>query len=247
MTYQTGETGNDGWQRLIAAREMYTQSAGVHYDEVLDQVAQRAHSEGSIGKADIGALLLWKRLRVDTRWASALMATADAEVRRATAAAMTAVLDASVSLSEAARAGRGALAGLPGYTRGDALASTVLTAAAPHRMAVYDRRAHASLRSLRPTAHRRSSPLHRRPRPPPGPRPLPRPRLDTPGPRHRPLLPATQLGRHGQRVGQVAKSLVKVMLCRGPVCMTRHLPRRHLHSYVWASALVRRPDDSCAY
>ncbi|MFJ3043173.1 hypothetical protein ACGH52_00700 [Streptomyces sp. BBFR25] len=148
MTYQTGETGNDGWQRLIAAREMYTQSAGVHYDEVLDQVAQRAHSEGSISKADIGALLLWKRLRADTRWASALMATADAEVRRATAAAMTAVLDASVSLSEAARARRGALAGLPGYTRGDALSSTVLTAAAPHRMAVYDRRAHASLRSL---------------------------------------------------------------------------------------------------
>ncbi|WP_253191303.1 hypothetical protein [Streptomyces sp. M1013] len=135
MTDQTGETGSDGWQRLIAAREMYTRSAGVHYDEVLDQVAQRAHSEGSIGKADIGALLLFKRLRADTRWASALMATADADVRRATAAAMTAVLDASVSPSEAARAGRGALAGLPGYTRGDALASIVLTAAAPHRTA----------------------------------------------------------------------------------------------------------------
>ncbi|MBQ0890871.1 hypothetical protein KBZ94_39155 [Streptomyces sp. RM72] len=101
-----------------------------------------------MGKADIGALLLWKRLRADTRWASALMTTADAEVRRATAAAMTAVLDTSVSPSDAARAGRAALAPLPGFTRGDALASTVLTAAAPDRMAVYDRRAHTGLRSL---------------------------------------------------------------------------------------------------
>jgi hypothetical protein len=148
VTVQTGEIGSDGWQRLIAAREAYTWSAGVHYDEVLDQVAQRAQSDGSIGKADIGALLLWKRLRADTRWASALITTADAEVRRATAAAMTAVLDTSVSPSEADRAGRGALAGLPGFTRGDALASAVLTAVAPHRMAVYDRRAHTSLRSL---------------------------------------------------------------------------------------------------
>ncbi|WP_308401127.1 hypothetical protein [Streptomyces sp. AC512_CC834] len=148
MTDQTGTIGSNGWQQLIAAREVYTRSAGVHYDEVLDHVAQRAQSEGSLGKADIGALLLWKRLRADTRWASALMTTADADVRRATAAAMTAVLDASVSRSEAARAGRAALTGLPGFTRGDALASTVLTAAAPGRMAVYDSRAHTALRSL---------------------------------------------------------------------------------------------------
>ncbi|MFF0695135.1 hypothetical protein ACFYU4_21235 [Streptomyces tendae] len=59
MTEQTGQIGSDGWQRLIAACEMYTRSTGVHYDEVLDQVAQRAQSEGSIGKADIGALLLF--------------------------------------------------------------------------------------------------------------------------------------------------------------------------------------------
>ncbi|WP_234332273.1 hypothetical protein [Streptomyces sp. NRRL F-5650] len=148
MTDQTGEISNDGWQRLIAAREVYTRLAGGHYDEVLNQVAQRAQSEGSIGKADIGALLLWKRLRADTRWTYALMATSDAEVRRATAAAMTAVLDSSVSISEAARAGRAALVGLPGFTRGDALASAALTAAAPDRMAVYDRPAHTGLRSL---------------------------------------------------------------------------------------------------
>ncbi|MFL9658771.1 hypothetical protein ACJ7VE_34250 [Streptomyces sp. PB17] len=148
MTDQTGTIGSDGWQRLIAARAAYHRTAGAHYDEVLDQVAERAQKEGSIGKAGIGALLLFKRLRADTPWARALMATADADVRRATATATAAVRDTTLSLSDAARAGRAALAGLPGFTRGDALASTVLTAAAPHRMAVYDRRAHAGLRSL---------------------------------------------------------------------------------------------------
>ncbi|QFX85950.1 hypothetical protein GEV49_00115 [Streptomyces sp. SYP-A7193] len=132
----------------MAARAAYHRTAGAHYDEVLDQVAERTQKEGSIGKADIGALLLFKRLRADTPWARALMATADADVRRATAAATAAVRDTTLSLSDAARAGRAALVPLPGFTRGDALASTVLTAAAPHRMAVYDRRAHAGLRSL---------------------------------------------------------------------------------------------------
>ncbi|MFD5460114.1 hypothetical protein [Streptomyces olivaceus] len=63
MTDQTGEIGSDDWQRLITAREMYARPAGIHYDEALDQVAQRAQSEGSIGKADIGALLLFKHRR----------------------------------------------------------------------------------------------------------------------------------------------------------------------------------------
>ncbi len=105
MTDRTGDICSDDWQRLITAREMYARSSGIHYDETLHQVAQRAQSEGSIGKADIGALLLFKRLRADTPWARALMTTADTAVRQA-------------------------------------------TAAAPHRMAVYDRRAHTALSSL---------------------------------------------------------------------------------------------------
>ncbi|MFE0204032.1 hypothetical protein [Streptomyces sp. NPDC058985] len=148
MTDRTGDICSDDWQRLITAREMYARSSGIHYDEILHQVAQRAQSEGSIGKADIGALLLFKRLRADTPWARALMTTADTAVRQATAAATAAVRNPALSRSEAARAGRAALAGLPGFTRGDALASTALTAAAPHRMAVYDRRAHTALSSL---------------------------------------------------------------------------------------------------
>ncbi|EFE72181.1 predicted protein [Streptomyces viridosporus ATCC 14672] len=100
-------------------------------------MSRRARGEGSPGKADIGALLLWKRLRAGTRWAGALMAVADAEVRRATAAAVAAVRDTSLSRGAAARASRATLAGLPGFVSGDAPASAVLTAAAPDRMAVY--------------------------------------------------------------------------------------------------------------
>lgn len=78
------------------------------------------------------------------------MPVADSEVRRATAAATAAVRNTSVSRSEAARAGRAAPSGLPGFASGDALPSAALTAAAPHRTAVYDRRTHTALRSLFP-------------------------------------------------------------------------------------------------
>ncbi|MGV2918283.1 hypothetical protein [Streptomyces alfalfae] len=76
------------------------------------------------------------------------MALADAGVRRATAAATTAPRDTTLSRCAGAQAGRAALAHLPGFRTGDALASAVLTAAAPDRMAIYDRRAHSGLRAL---------------------------------------------------------------------------------------------------
>ncbi|MFJ7242795.1 hypothetical protein ACIQWB_37530 [Streptomyces olivaceus] len=136
------------WQRLASARQAYTDTVSPYYDETLHHVAQRARVSGDIGKADIGALLMWKRLRADTPWAAELMALADADVRRATAAATTAARDNTLSRSSAAQAGRAALASLPGFRTGDALASAVLTAAAPNRMAVYDRRAHNGLRTL---------------------------------------------------------------------------------------------------
>ncbi|MER7694339.1 hypothetical protein [Streptomyces sp. NPDC097610] len=136
------------WQRLAAARQAYTDTVSPHYDETLQHVVQRTRDSGDIGKADIGALLMWKRLRADTPWAAELMALADADVRRTTAAATTAARDTSLSRSAAAQAGRAALAPLPGFRTGDALASAILTAAAPDRMAIYDRRAHSGLRTL---------------------------------------------------------------------------------------------------
>ncbi|WP_244204171.1 hypothetical protein [Streptomyces africanus] len=136
------------WQRLVSARQAYTDTVSPHYDETLQHVTQRACVSGDIGKADIGALLMWKRLRADTPWAAELMALPDAKVRRATAAATAAARDTTLSRSSAAQAGRAALASLPGFRTGDALASAVLTAAAPDRMAVYDRRAHNGMRAL---------------------------------------------------------------------------------------------------
>ncbi len=62
--------------------------------------------------------------------------------------AVRAVTDTSISTVEGAHAGRAALSGLPGFVRGDALASALLLAAAPDRMAIYDRRAHAGLHRL---------------------------------------------------------------------------------------------------
>ncbi|MFE4801614.1 hypothetical protein ACFRFL_43320 [Streptomyces sp. NPDC056708] len=59
--------------------------------------------------------------------------------RSVTERAVTAVHDTALTRSQAARTGRGIIAELPGFHTGDALASAVLTAAAPQRMAVYDR------------------------------------------------------------------------------------------------------------
>jgi len=38
------------------------------YDGVLLEVQTWAELDGSIGKADIGALLLWERLNLNTAW-----------------------------------------------------------------------------------------------------------------------------------------------------------------------------------
>ncbi len=76
------------------------------------------------------------------------MALADTQVRAATSRAYEAVRDTSKPRGHAARAGRAALVSLPGFSKGDALASAVLTAAAPRRMAVYDSRVQRALESL---------------------------------------------------------------------------------------------------
>ena len=68
----------------------------------------------------------------------------DSEVRRITAAAVTAARDQAHS-AQAARRARQALLDLPGAKTGDPFASAVILAAAPDRMAVYDYRAHLGL------------------------------------------------------------------------------------------------------
>ena len=120
-------------------------NVGRAYDEVLEQVSARADTFGSLGKLDLGALTAWKRLRADTPWMAKLMALPDDDVRAHTGRAVTAARDESKSVPEAASAARSALYPLPGFGHGPALASAVCFAAAPHRLAVYDSRAHRGL------------------------------------------------------------------------------------------------------
>ncbi|MFD0319380.1 hypothetical protein [Streptomyces flavalbus] len=136
------------WYTLIPARADYLADVSPHYDEVLHDVAQRTEHTGSLGKTDIAALVVWKRLSAQTRWVTELMSLPDTHVRAVTERAVTAVRDTSLTRCEAARTGRGIIAELPGFRTGDALASAVLTAAAPQRMAVYDRRVQYALDTL---------------------------------------------------------------------------------------------------
>ncbi|MBB5747757.1 hypothetical protein [Micrococcus sp. TA1] len=77
-----------------------------------------------------------------------LMGTPKSEVRASTARAREAALNESVPLAHAADIARRILGELPGCGHGHAVASAILTAAAPQRMAVYDRRARTGLSIL---------------------------------------------------------------------------------------------------
>jgi hypothetical protein len=135
-------------RQLLGAHAYHRETASPFYDEVLDTVAARVASDGSLGKAEIGALVLWKRLRADARWVRALHAVPEREVRTRTAAAVDAACDRRVDNAVAADAARARLMGLPGFDHGDALASAVLLAASPDRMAVYDTRAQRGIERL---------------------------------------------------------------------------------------------------
>ncbi len=115
---------------------------------MLLEVRARAERDGSIGKADIGALLLWKRLNLRTVWTCDLNEWPDRKVRAVTAEAFELARNTDRSVPEAAGAARSALLKLPGCQRGAAVASTLLTAGAPDRMAVYDRRAVTAVQIL---------------------------------------------------------------------------------------------------
>lgn len=123
------------------------QSASI-YDEVLREVSQRAAEQRSIGKADIGALVVWKRLNASTTWATKLMQTPDATVREATGRAWLMVNDETVPVPEAGGTARGMLRDVPGMGGTGAVASAVLVALSPHRMAVWDRRVGKTLTAM---------------------------------------------------------------------------------------------------
>lgn len=122
---------------------------GSVYDEVLRAVSARAAAEGSLGKADIGGLVLWKRITAQATWATRLMNTPESDVREATAAAYQAANDTSESIPMASQAAWAAMRPLPGMGGAGALRSAVLLALSPTRMAVWDRRVAESLTALR--------------------------------------------------------------------------------------------------
>src|SRR5205823_5328096 len=103
---------------LVEAHDDYVRTVSSTYDDVLREVSDRIAASGSIGKLDIGALVVWKRLRADTPWASALMAKSERDVRSVTAVAVSAVRDHELSTAEAAGQGRDALLKLPGFGSG---------------------------------------------------------------------------------------------------------------------------------
>lgn len=134
-------------QPLADALASYERKSSPHYDQVFEQVSERAAADGELGKVDVGALVVWKRLNASTRWSAALMKTDDRQVRTLTHAMIAATRSAD-SPSNRARGARHALLTLPGCTTGDALASALICAADPYDMAVYDRRAHHALDTL---------------------------------------------------------------------------------------------------
>lgn len=140
---------SDRVKKLLAAYTSYSNYAdGSPYDEVFLEVQAGVERSGSVGKADIGALMLWKRLNLSTKWARALNNMADRDVREITGEAIKLAREPLAPIPDAARQARQALVGLPGCRNGHAVASTILTAGAPTRMAVYDVRAIRALGDL---------------------------------------------------------------------------------------------------
>lgn len=118
------------------------------YDEVLREVSARVADQGSIGKADIGALVVWKRSNATSPWSRNLMNTPDSQVREVTARAYTLANDPSKSIPEAGGEARHVLRAIPGLGGSGAIASAVLLAMSPTRMAVWDRRVNKTLKAI---------------------------------------------------------------------------------------------------
>lgn len=139
------ERSSDARGKLLARawQEVTATDPEKIYDETLELVSARAAAVGSLSKADIGSLVLWKRISAQTKWAAQLQKTPDATVRTATGQAFRLANDQNLTIPDAGQAARVALRTLPGM--GPALASAVLLACAPSRMAVWDRRVKRAL------------------------------------------------------------------------------------------------------
>jgi len=153
MTSVSQVCAGDSTDRVMKLKEAHSRypnhADGAPYDEVFIAVQAAVERSASVGKYEIGALMLWKRLNLSSRWTRELNNMGDQQVRAITASAIALARDESLAIPEGARAARQALTGLPGCRHGNAVASTILTAGAPDRMAIYDVRAVAALNRLK--------------------------------------------------------------------------------------------------
>lgn len=125
-----------------------TNPANTVYDETLREVASRVAQRECLSKADIGSLVLWKRITAQATWATRLQLIPDADVRTLTHTAYLHANDAALSTPDAGQAARNALWELPGMRGTGSLSSALLLAMAPDRMAVWDRRVAQALTAL---------------------------------------------------------------------------------------------------
>lgn len=132
-------------ETLQASQHPHTETT---YDEVLREISSRIADQGSIGKADIGALVVWKRSTATAPWSRNLMNTPDSEIRQVTARTYALANDLSKSIPEAGGEAHQLLRCIPGLGGGGAIASAVLLAMSPTRMAVWDRRVNQSLKAI---------------------------------------------------------------------------------------------------
>jgi hypothetical protein len=125
-----------------------TDPANTVYDETLHEVAARVAQRECLSKADIGSLVLWKRITAQATWATRLQLISDVDVRRVTHTAYLHANDPALSTPAAGQAARNALWDLPGMGGTGSLSSALLLAMAPDRMAVWDRRVAQALTAL---------------------------------------------------------------------------------------------------
>lgn len=134
---------------LVRAWERHVSNPATDvYDETLREVASRAAERQYLSKADIGSLVLWKRITAQSTWATRLQVMPDREVARITGDAYAHTHNLALSIPQAGQAARYALWHLPGMRGTGALSSALLLAMNPDRMAVWDRRVAAALVAL---------------------------------------------------------------------------------------------------
>jgi hypothetical protein len=133
------------WVVLLEKAMVEVRKISPHYDDVLRKVSARIVAKGSVGKGEIATLAFWKRIRTES-WAEDFLCLPETRVRAVTRPVVVAARQPDL-ITAASRA-RELLRDLPGFRRGSAMASAVLTAIRPSDLAVYDRNANKGLRHI---------------------------------------------------------------------------------------------------